>query len=486
MAVVMPKGWTAKAWVRQQRERNLGWTDCVAEWIDNSIGNGALRVDVSWFPRLVEVRDSGKGCTPRMFAALVSPGWHEENEDVENKVSRYGIGAKDGFTWCQGPTQCFSHRDGDHLFIEVDWDSFGDAFDFEAPQDGEPARRKCLSVGLQANGVVIRQQHNRQINIKAFEQVHSALSKIFWAAVETGVEIDVRFYPNGPKKRHRGGLLAGKPMPKLADGHQMGEEFRLADGRLIRIEGGILDSSVRMSNPGFEYIYGHRVVIAAGGTGAGDLDFERCYFRVLLLGDKTEWRVTTNKNRLHDADEAALEQAVFDRCKSLLEQSSKGDYATLLDQELLDDLSERLTAANRKHAKRKAASSDSGTVEPVGSGREHSQASKTHDRSGKYRKKGAAGAISVKKAEFGDEDSHLVGKALVADRLVRLNSCHEYIEDAFQRRDTHVLNNVAMALWSHAWINQEDNGQKRHVPRADFVEKLSSMLLVEQGQEAVA
>lgn len=481
--VVMPRGWRARDWVRTASNRNLTWTDCVAEWIDNSIGNGATRIDLWWLPRMVAIRDNGMGCTPKMFAAMVSPGWHEENDGFSNRVSRYGIGAKDGFTWCHGVTQCFSRRGGACQFIEVDWQAFDEDWDFDVPQDGEAAARKCSQFGLESDGVLIRQSHDRQMHAKAFDQIHASLSKLYWAAVETGVEIDVRFYPQGSKKKHRGGLLFGKSMPDFIAGSSIDEELQLADGRRIRIAGGILDPVVNLSDPGFEYIYGHRVVIKAGGIGSGGLDFERCYFRILLLGDKESWRVTTNKDRLHDTDEAALEQAVFDRCKPLLAQSTSGDYAALMDQDLLNDLSDSLTEANRKHAKRRPPSERSGAVEPTGTGTEHENASTTHERDGKYRKRGAPSPIVVRKGDFGENESHIVGKASVRDRLVRLNARHAFIALCFENKERQLLRNVAHALWSSAWVTNDDEKQLFHTH--DFVEKFSSMLVNQSDAQLV-
>ncbi len=480
---IRPRGPSASAWVKEFSNKTSSWEQIVSEWLDNSIGHGATRIDVSWSPRQIEVRDNGIGCTRKMFAALISPNAHEEDDTLENPTSIFGIGAKLGFLWCQGSTQCYSRRGEECYCTLLDWQSVVDWSDFDSAYEGVDAEKHCNNAGLRDSGVLIRQTHNRRMNIKIFEAVHRALGKRYWAAVETGVEIDVRFAPHGMKKKQHGGLLPGRKLPEFAEGLTIQEELQMADGRNIRIDGGVLGDAVRLADPGFEYIYGHRVLVPAGGLGSGGMDFERIYCRIYLLGNKEDWRVTTTKDDLHDADLAALEQAVFDRCKELLEQSSKSDYARLLEQELLNEVADALNTANKKRATRGPRENTTGTKESTGEGTQHETTSRPSGQNGKYRSRANAGRITVRVTEFDDDSAHLVGKVVVADKLVRLNKRHPHIEQRLAVRDKGRLFDTAFALWSYAWTTNEDNGQQRAFPRSDFVSKFSAMLSIDHEQE---
>ena len=476
---IRPRGPSAKEWVKEYSNRRSSWEETVSEWIDNSIGNGATRVDVEWTPRFVDVKDNGNGCTRQMFAALISPNCHVEDEGVVNAVSRYGIGAKYGFCWCGGPTQCFSRRGDECYSTNLDWQSVVDWSDFDAALEGEEAMHRCESAGMFSNGLRIKQQHSRQMTQSTFTQVFKKLAKRYWAAIETNVVIQVRFTPTGTRKKPLGGLLPGRSMPAFIEGQEIDKVLQLEDGRTIHISGGVLAANVRLSDPGFEYIYGHRVVIDAGGLGAGGIDYERIYVRVFLLGDKEHWRVTPTKDQLHDIDQSALGQAVFDTCKPILEVAGSSDYASQMDQELLDEIAAEMTEANKRHARRPGSNGMVGTKTPTGTGSEHRRTRHPAAITGKYNGDGGrrCGAFTIRPTEFADEDCHLVGKAKITDKLIRLNTRHQAIREGLDCRDKKYIRTVTNALWSEEWIKQDANGQRLVIPRTDFVSKFSAMLI---------
>jgi hypothetical protein len=484
MPTLLPKGPPAYATIRDKQNRKWNWTAALAELIDNSVGNGGTNVDVELSPHTVLARDNGVGCTPEMFAALVSLGWHEEDEEADNAVSRYGVGAKDAMLWFGGRTVVASVREGHYQMTDVDWESFRETFDYELPVEGEAAKKLAIELGLGDHGVVVyAPEHRRQMHASAFADVHKTLGSMFWAAVETGATINVTYCENPKRSKAKkiGGPLPGKPMPEML-GEMMDQVIQLADGKTIRLLGGVVSPSVRMSSPGFEYIYGHRVVIEAGGVGSGGMDFERLYVRVFLIGDKEDWNVTTNKSGLHDSDEAALEQAVFDACKGVLELAGSQAVEMLHDNELMNRVSEGLTEAARRHAKRNPKTNQSGAVEPTGDGAEHQQAKKVHPRRGKYRHTGDGQdepeKIKTHITEFDDDTAHLCGKASIRDRIVRFNKRHPTIATAVENKNVTALDLIAKSLWSDAWTWEEPSGQLRSTQRGEFVAKMSAMLKV--------
>ena len=478
---VKPRGPKASAMLNAMRNRDIGWARSLAELIDNSIGNGATIVNVRLSPTCVSVVDNGVGCTPNKFAALVSIGWHEEDDAVENMVSRYGIGAKDAFLYFDGITKVASVRDGQGIHTVVDWSSFEDEWNYEEPIQGAQATRAARKMGVKESGVAIEMpSHKRQINAKSFESIRKALSRMFWAAVETGVTIKVVYLPNTGKPQ--GGGLAGKPMPGFIDGHTINEQCELEDGRTIQINGGVLAPSVRISSPGFEFIYGHRVVIEAGGVGAGGLDFERFYARVLLLGDKGDWQVTTNKTGLHDSDEAMVAQLVYDKCRDLLTAASSQPIANLVEDELLREISDDLASAHKRRQRRSPGES-SGTVTPKNTERKQRFAEDVHECDGNHEPKRRGRRPQqprIVRAEFADDEAHLCGKANVRDKIIRVNCLHPFVAECLETRDKSALRMRAYALWSAAWCSTDDRGQTLMIERGKFDGKLSAMVAAEQ------
>lgn len=485
MSSIQPCGPTAKSIIYQMRHRKKRWAVSVGELIDNSVGNGATVVNVTFKPHYVECLDNGSGCNAEKFAALVSLGMHVEDDLVKNSVSRFGIGAKDAFIWAGGPTRVYSTRRSEARFIEVDWDTFDQLWEYNDIIEGDAAKTLCEEIGLSESGVaVVMPNHTRQMTTQVFADVYKQLAEMFWAAVETGIKIQVEWIPQPRLKKRYGGLLPGKQMPSLIPEYCIDSQLELADGRSIRILGGIITPDVRLSSPGFEYIYGHRVVLTAGGLGAGSLDFERCYFRVFLLGDKESWQVTTNKVGLHDADEAALGQAVYDHCKTILMQSQSEAMSQLADQDLLDEVSELLSEANRKRAKRKPPANHTATKQSTGRGGRHTKAAEVGDELGNCQpNKPVAGQIKIKRAEFEDEKQHLIGQSVVRDRIIRVNVRHPFIKHCLETRDKVGLHVSAMAIWSDAYTKMDENGQLRFTERVDFVEKLSAMLKVTENTQ---
>jgi hypothetical protein len=236
-------------------------------------------------------------------------------------------------------------------------------------------------------------------------------------------------------------------------------------------------------------VFGHRVVVSCGSLGAGQLGYERVYFRVFLQGDKGDWTVNTNKDGLHDGDEAALGEAVFRECRSLLETAQSESIASFEEQELESLVSGKLTQANRKRAKRRSAENESGAVEPTGEGGKHRNAKQTSDIDGNCKsKRRAAANIQVKLIEFDEQSEHLAARALVKDRIVRLNKLHPAIAACVAERAARELFVIANSFWAAAWIKTDDKGSllmPEHY-RATHEEKYSAMLADVYQQEQVA
>lgn len=472
------------ALVQSMRQRQLCWETAVGEWLDNAIGNGATSVEVTLRPKEIRVVDNGYGCTAEMFSALSTIGGHAESSDVKNKVSRYGIGAKDGFLWVGGPTEVCSVRDkgdGTHeaYVVELDWDSYQDVWKYPAPADGELALKKCRRAGIDGTGVaLLMPDYDRNMGPSAVLRLIENLNSIYWPAVESGIEISVSFV----QRRRYGGLLEGKRLPVFIEGKQCDDEVKLEDGRSIRILAGLFNpAEYQTSSPGVEYLFGHRVLIPAGGTGCGEMPYENLYGRVYLLGEKTEWRVSTNKTGLHDTDRRAVAQAVYDHIRPLLESAASGEFDALRDRAFEEDLSEELTLAMcaRKKAKRNTTTRDPDGEgkEATGEGGKHQQAAQTGEQEGNCegkapgedrasdRKGRRPGTFTLKFRPFGGSDAWKLGVADVeaTNKLVALNESHPLVAAYLgnRRRYRHSLVSLAVLVWglATAGIERDDVSQ---------------------------
>ncbi len=465
------RGPTASELIASLRTRSVGWRVAVGEWLDNSIGNGAQHVSV-WFRKCgVEIEDNGAGCDDKMFPAWASIGWHQKSPDSKDTVSRYGVGAKDGFLWAGGPTKLYSVRQDLYQYTEVNWDEFGDEWDFDRPETGEGAKGICKRVGLtgDSGAKIILPSVTRKMTETIFWQMHDALNERFWPAVENGATLLIEM-SHQKKKVRIGGPLKGKPMVTFIDDKSIDKECRLEDGRTIRIHAGIVAEEVRLPHPGFDYIYGHRVLIPTTSLGSGDMDCERVYGRVYLLGDKTDWRVATNKTGLHDTDRDIVAQAVFGEVKHLLEEASSEAFCRIQDDALLKEVTAVVNAALRRKAKRNSGGGKSGTARSTGKGTPHSNASNASDNPGNCSTTDSnddrPGAVTIKWGEYSASDWEL-GDADVLGQIVRLNKHHPYNARANQDDNKQGLASVALALWSDAWRLTDDSGQKRLIDRDD-------------------
>lgn len=476
---VRGRGPGASQTIADVRNRKFSWSQAIGELIDNAVGNGAANVRIRFTPHHVEIVDDGVGCDAEKLAAMVSFGWHLEDDRVNNPVSRFGMGAKHAFVWAGGPTHIYSKRDGEYRAYHVDWDDFGAEWNYPDPITGAAAQTICKDKLIGDSGVNITiPNHDRRMDERTFESLFRKLSQTHWAAVETGVAIDVRYRCKGTSK-WMGGALAGKPLPDFIEGQSIDKRTTLSDGRVIRIVGGVLAPHVRITDPGYEYIFGHRIVITCGATGAGGMDYERVYFRVFMEGDKDGWQVTTNKTGLHDADEAALAEVVFMHTEAMLSRSGDEDYERMRDDELCDEIGNDMSNANRKKAKRgQRTGENQGTRTPTGRGGRHQHAQATQDAEGNCESpsKKQNGVIRVRAIPFADSDAHMIGKANVKDKVVRLNKLHPFVASAFRERDKRSLTNVAYAIWSSEWIKFDDNNNGLMVHRGTFVDKFSAML----------
>lgn len=490
------KGHGPPAWatVRQLRMKPMGVHNATAELIDNSVGNNAQNIRVVYEKSRFIVQDDGVGCTMKKMKALVSLGGHEEDERAVNLVSRYGVGADEAFIWAGGITEVLSMRDGEPLYNEIDWDAFDVEWDYPRIAKGEDARaelQRYSKFNLE-QGLLIVQQWNRRVD--NFEKLHARLSQTFWAAVETGVKIEVFYKTPGPGKP-RGGPLKGKQMPEFMEGKQLAKSLTLSNGKQIRIEGGVLDEHARITEPGFEYLYGHRVLIPAGDQGAGEYGIERFYARVYLEGDKHDWQVETNKGGLHDEDLGVVKEAVFNACEDLLKeaQQQQEQLESIEDQELADELSDLLTEATggRKARRKKQKNGKHGTVEPTGKGGKHLKAKRTQDdedgrMSGQKRRR--TGFIKVRFAEFAEREQHLLGIAKVGERVVRLNQLHPALMELHPPDGPTPIENkplllaYAHALWVDEFTRVDEHGQQKLRDDTAFVEKFSEQLAIKYSR----
>jgi hypothetical protein len=490
LEISKPRPPSARGTIREYRNRTLGWSKVINELVDNSLGNAAKRVRIEFGDKSVKVLDNGCGCNARMFSALVSLTWHEEAPGIDNDVSMYGVGAKHAFLWAGGPTDCFSIRDGEARYISVDWDSMDRDWTYPDIVVGKEAMTLCFGAGLHGpHGTMVQMSRViRKFDGNNIKSLVLSLGDHYWPAIDSGAEISVVYKPRKGKSLTR--IITGKPLPMMQVDGLIDEVITLDDGRQLKILAGIVPVDAPLTRPGFEYIFGHRVLLPACDLGCGGMDFERVYGRVWLLGKKEVWRVSVNKDDLHDIDRDIVEDAIFSKCSELLKQSQSEAFAQFKDDQLLSEVEEEINSilTSPKKAKRRSDNhQNEGTVKPTGRGSQHIQARDVSSTPGNIKRKPRKGGrIRFTWRTFEERDTWKLGDVNVAARVVGLNRSHPFFVRAREEQEKASILVTAMMLWADAWCQWNDKNEGQlvvtqeippHVSEAEAVQwKLSEML----------
>jgi hypothetical protein len=480
---VEARGEPAWSRIRCIRAESFAWPKMLGELIDNSIGNGATEVDVEFVGERLTVRDNGVGCDQEMFAALVSFGWHQEDKRQRNLVSRYGVGAKTCFVSLGGPTQLWSLRDDICLHREVRWDSFQDSWNYAKAVTGPQylAQAKSHGMDYEHGLLIVMPAITRGMGEKRLAKLTKSLNDTYWAAIENGVSITVTWRKSAKEQLH-GGRLTGVPLPTFIPEHRVDRDVTLPDGRRIHVFAGIMDRTVKAQCwPGFNYIYGHRVVLANSRLGCGTAANDCVYGRVRLLGDKHAWNVSTHKDGLREDDQDALDAAVSEACRDLLAHAQSEAFSQFEDNELLkevelclnDSFGQSLDGKLEKRT-RTGAKNDKPPSEPKDTGRKRRRAEKhddtkagsvTHAKNGEAltkpdrRKRAESIRLQWVAPKEGEEDS--IGYADIVGRAVCLNREHRFLANARDAKNMSAIFAVAVLLWVSVSSFSDASGQKR-------------------------
>lgn len=409
------------------RVQSFSWALALSELIDNSFDAGATRVRIAFRKnRVLEVYDNGSGCDDLL--AMLTIGEH--NEHVTTKLGRYGVGLKDTALWLFGTIEIHSVRKGIKRICSVNWGHLTSQDTWDVP---DPIEQSCN--GEVGTKITFR---NYEKNPPGFDKLIADLSFTFSPALEDGKQIEFEF----PKRKLE---LAKKFRPPPLDSI-VNEEFSVG-GKAVRLHAGIVQEGHKNEREGFAYSHHHRVIMA-NALGSGGCSTARVCGQVWL---DNSWTLNRNKDGIADDEQEELGNAVFERCKAMLEKADT-QALTLASSAFCDELSSELRSLisnnQQKKAKEKRASrcNETGSVTPVDSGKKRLRAKSTQP-GDVMAEVGNVDGLRVEWRVM--EDRSDFGYADCIGKRVLLNQSNEYLRSLRDSKDTKTCLAICGMLWTN-------------------------------------
>ena len=277
--------------------QNLSWREALGELMDNSFDARATRVEIDFASKTLTVRDDGDGSED--VAAMLTLGSHAGT--AHTKLGRFGVGLKDAAVWLASSLDISTVRMGQLRVCKIDWDLLLRAATWDVP---DPVMEPTQSV----NGTTLTFRGVRRAH-PPFESLIDALGFTFMPALRSGKQIVVR---------HGGRQTVCKPyeLPPL---ESIVEDVFDVRGKSVRLRAGIVKSGSKNQHPGFIFVHAFRV-IEESSLGANGYSTSQVTGIVEL---DRKWDLGKNKSKLTDVDAEALGEAIYARCREMLEKASQ-------------------------------------------------------------------------------------------------------------------------------------------------------------------
>ncbi len=385
------------------RSQTLSWKLILAELIDNSQQASASQIELTFGPgNRFRIKDDGKGCADLASMLVIGKHMPQSSEGL----SRYGIGLKDAACCLWGETYFQTVYRGTKCRASVNWGWLARQEKWEIP-DVEKSDA-CGETGTSITFTSISKTMPRN-----YADLIAELNYIYMPALLGGRQIVV----NTPRKKRL--LCSAYCMPLLT--HVVEDEFNVG-GKGVQLRAGIVQEHECNKKPGFSFIHATRV-ICCSAVGAGGMNVERVAGTVYL--DK-QWKLSKNKTELID-DQEALGEAIFLRCREMLEQAHRQATRIVSDQFEID-VSKKLNDAisamcDNSRERRESPRNKSGTIEPKDSGQTRKRVKK--------RKPGDKRLDILNKGEFQlayrDFDGNTIGQVDLPGKCIWLNDNHPHL-----------------------------------------------------------
>ena len=298
---------TSAAFLYSYRRAPLGWSKAVSELIDNSFDAGATRIELEFgseakTKRSFRISDDGAGCDdiPRMLRL----GDHKHL--TTTKLGRYGVGLKHAACWMWGELVIETTHEEVTRHCRVDWERMdkSDTLNVNSPEERKAAP------GARGTRLLFRRI---QRNYPKVLELHEELSWRYSPALLKGRQIVITM---GTRSKQQALLCAGWQLPDLEDAVE--DRFEVNRKR-VHLRADIVPVDVATRYTGFNYTHDFRI-IKNSSFGSKGLSTSRIVGMVELDED---WALSTNKDDIVDEDNDALEEAIFERCRKILEKSAQ-------------------------------------------------------------------------------------------------------------------------------------------------------------------
>lgn len=450
--------------VEGMRNSRLGWPAALSELIDNSFDAGAMQVSIEFAGKTVTVTDDGGGA-PDVLSMVVF-GSHKRHRSTS--LGQYGIGLKDAWLWCGDTIDIRTTREGATTSIRVKYPA--DLNEVEGRWVGpDPV---TVAAGSQDKGTRIRFEGIRRT--PPADELLRNLGRTFMPALESGRQIVVSI---------RGARRPVQPY-KLPQKYDTVIDTFEVEGRQTSIDIGIIKDGERIEEPGFLLCYGHRVIRTCI-LGTGDYSAGRLTGKVVL---GPGWKLTKNKDDLSDFHDQ-LDEAIYSRISWLCqkaEQLAEDIESSALRAEI-ESLINSAVSETKGKERRGGSSGQTGTVEPVASGRKRRRAEKVHLVEGDVIGRESGSRRRGVKLHWYSADESVIGKYDATSGSVCLNDNNQYIAKVKKTGNREALYAVAMGLLAYGHCTHEQGGrQKLLMPVGEFVPnwgRLMNSIRFPQGKE---
>jgi len=412
-----------------RRQASYTWKKIICELIDNSFDAQANNVSLE-FPGggVFRIVDDGIGTSDLM--RLITLGKRYEHES--NNVGKYGVGCKHALIWLWGVSKLESECKSGRTVLEVNWPMIA---------SGE------TSYPTSVVNVPMKGKTGTRIECRAdrtspkWQQLIEDLSATYSPGIESGKTICIKYQKQSEK-------LSTVIWPKTTE--EIDDVIEAA-GRPIRVRMGIIEDG--HDNPyerGFSFERDYRV-IKQSLLGANGFSANRVAARITL---GKEWELSTNKDDFCEFEEE-LAEAIHNHCYDLLKRASDQAITyeeSQFNQELAHDVMATIGAMKTRREKREPSSQETGTVEPVSTGRKRRTAMQSTDNPGSVediesnvRKRGfRVDTVSLKSTEMGWYDE-------IAN-IVRLNVGNKWVADMHKEQNKNALWPVIYGILAHHQI----------------------------------
>lgn len=410
------------------KNQNMVWREALGELVDNGFDAGATRVSIEFVgkERLV-VRDDGGGASD--VGKMLTLGAHKRGSHT--KLGRYGVGLKDAAIWLAKGLLIQTTRGGVLRSCRVDWDELAKTPDWEIPDPLEEPSPNLAGTELFFDGL--------RRSPPDYKALLDDLGFIFMPALRSGLQIIVR--PS------RGASVVVKPyeLPPLEE--VVEDDFQV-HGKGVKLRAGIVRSGHKNRRPGFVFLHEFRVIFS-GSLGAKDHGISQIAGIVEL---DRKWALSKNKSELTDTDREPLGEAIFERCRAMLEKAQ--ERATDLELECLTTKAEALLSGSLRAVvgkEKRARRGEHGKSTPKNTEAKRVNVSRIQD--GVKRLRAIASSVKLEWARMGNGDK--LGEPYLDPPRIVLNRDHPLLEHFRVSENAEAVAVLALTLLAHKDFDRE-------------------------------